>query len=120
MSHPAHLGDVLEMHARLPDKIAARDLDRALTFRAWNARASRLANALSGIGLSKGDRVCILAYNCLEWLEIYAAAAIAGLVAVPINFRLVGAGNPLHRRGLRGGRADRPGRVAGGGRGGAH
>ncbi|HEY6380950.1 MAG TPA: AMP-binding protein, partial [Pseudolabrys sp.] len=29
-------------------------------------------------------------YNSLEWMEIYAATAIAGLVAVPINFRLVG------------------------------
>ena len=26
----------------------------------------------------KGDRVCVLAYNCLEWLELYAAAALAG------------------------------------------
>lgn len=87
----AHLGDVLRMHARMfPDKIAARDLERAMTFRMWNDRARRLANALIGIGLSKGDRVCILAYNCLEWMEIYAAAALAGLVAVPINFRLVG------------------------------
>ena len=43
-----------------------------------------------GLGLSKGDRVCVLAYNCVEWLEIYAATALAGLVAVPINFRLVG------------------------------
>jgi fatty-acyl-CoA synthase len=74
----------------LPDKIGARDLDREMTFRAWYARACRLANALTGIGLGKGDRVCVLAYNCVEWLEIYAAAALAGLVAVPINFRLVG------------------------------
>ena len=42
------------------------------------------------MGLSKGDRICIFAYNCLEWMEIYAATAMAGLVAVPINFRLVG------------------------------
>ncbi len=32
----------------------------------------------------------MLAYNCVEWAEIYAATAKAGLVAVPINFRLVG------------------------------
>lgn len=87
----AHIADVLDMHARLsPDKIAARDLERAMTFRMWNNRAHRLANALLGVGLTKGDRVCILAYNCLEWMEIYAAAALAGLIAVPINFRLVG------------------------------
>jgi acyl-CoA synthetase (AMP-forming)/AMP-acid ligase II len=79
------------MYARMfPDKVAARDLERAMTFRAWNDRACRLANALSGIGLTKGDRICILAYNRLEWVEIYAATAIAGLIAVPINFRLVG------------------------------
>jgi len=87
----AHAGDVLALHARLyPDKIGARDLERAMTFRQWHARACRLANALLGIGLVKGDRVCILAYNCVEWLEIYAATALAGLVAVPINFRLTG------------------------------
>ena len=91
MSTLAQLAGMLGMYARMfPDTIGARDLDRALTFGAWNERASRLANAFSGIGLTKGDRVCILAYNCLEWLEIYTATALAGLVAVPINFRLIG------------------------------
>jgi acyl-CoA synthetase (AMP-forming)/AMP-acid ligase II len=92
MAHLAHIGDVLGMYARMfPDKVGARDLERAMTFETWHARACRLANALRGIGLSKGDRVCVLAYNCLEWVEIYAATAMAGLVAVPINFRLLGA-----------------------------
>ena len=35
--------------------------------------------------------MAVLAYNCVEWLEIYAATAKAGLVAVPINFRLTAA-----------------------------
>jgi fatty-acyl-CoA synthase len=86
-----HLGIALGMNAHIfPDKIAARDLERSMSFREWNIRSRRLANALLGLGLSKGDRVCVLAYNSLEWMEIYAATAIAGLVAVPINFRLVG------------------------------
>jgi acyl-CoA synthetase (AMP-forming)/AMP-acid ligase II len=55
-----------------------------------NRRSCRLANALLGLGLAKGDRVAILAYNRVEWAEIYAATAKAGLIAVPINFRLVG------------------------------
>jgi len=92
MRHLAHVGDSLALYARLyPDKIGARDLDREMTFCVWYQRACRLANALTGIGLGKGDRLCVLAYNCVEWLEIYAAAALAGLVAVPINFRLIGA-----------------------------
>src|SRR5262249_50563789 len=86
-----HMGIVLGMHAHtFPEKIGARDLERAMTFRMWHQRSCRLANALMGLGLSKGDRVCVLAYNCVEWLEIYAATALAGLVAVPINFRLLG------------------------------
>ena len=87
------LGQMLSVHARLlGDKIGARDLERAMTFAAWNERSCRLANALLGLGLAKGDRVAVLAYNCVEWLEIYAATAKAGLIVVPINFRLVGAG----------------------------
>jgi acyl-CoA synthetase (AMP-forming)/AMP-acid ligase II len=86
-----NLGEVVAAHARLnPDKVAARDSRRALTFAQWNQRACRLANALTGRGLEKGDRVALLAYNCIEWMEMYVALAKAGLVAVPVNFRLVG------------------------------
>ena len=85
------LGEVLTTSARLfPERIGARDLARTMTFHEWNARACRLANALIGLGLEKGDRLAVLAYNRVEWMEIYAAVAKAGLVVVPINFRLVG------------------------------
>ncbi len=87
-----NLGQVLQAHAKVtPGRIGAADLERSLTFRQWNARACRLANALLGLGLAKGDRVAVLAYNRVEWLEIYAAVAKAGLIAVPVNFRLVAA-----------------------------
>ena len=83
------IGQMLSTQARIqPDRIGARDLDRALSFRDWNARACRLANALLALGLTRGDRVAVLAYNRIEWAEIYGAVAKAGLVAVPINFRL--------------------------------
>ena len=85
-----NFGQMLSVHARVtPDRVGARDLDRSMTFAQWNARSCRLANALLGLGLAKGDRIAVLAYNCIEWLEIYAATAKAGLVAVPLNFRLV-------------------------------
>ena len=91
MNELPHIGQVLTLNARVfPDKIGARDLARTLTFAQWNARACRLANALIGLGLRRGDRVAVLAYNCVEWLEIYAAVAKAGVIAVPINFRLLG------------------------------
>src|SRR5258708_23899496 len=86
-----HFGDIVAMNAYLsPDKVGARDLTRSFTFREWNDRSCKLANALVGLGLEKGDRIAVLAYNCLEWMEIYAAVAKAGLIVVPINFRLGG------------------------------
>ena len=91
MAGTLHLGEILRANARVfPERPGARDLSRSMTFGEWNARACRLANALSGLGLRKGDRIAVFAYNCLEWMEIYAATAKAGLIAVPINFRLVG------------------------------
>jgi fatty-acyl-CoA synthase len=85
------LAESIAAHARTqPHKIGVRDSRRALSYAAWDERASRLANALLALGLEKGDRVALLAFNAIEWLEIYVALARAGLVAVPINFRLVG------------------------------
>jgi len=89
MNHLLTVADAVAAHARLqPHKIGARDSRRALTFAQWHERASRLANGLLALGLEKGDRVALLAYNCIEWMEMYVALARAGLVAVPINFRL--------------------------------
>jgi fatty-acyl-CoA synthase len=83
--------DVLEVNAfKWPDKVAVKDLNKAYTFREWNERSCRLANALAGLGMKKGDRFAVLAYNCVEWMEIYAAAAKGGFICVPIMFRLAG------------------------------
>lgn len=86
-----NLGQMLSVHARLSgNRVGARDLSREMTFTQWNDRACRLANGLRGLGMAKGDRFAVLAYNRIEWLEFYAAAAKAGLIIVPINFRLIG------------------------------
>src|ERR1700752_845245 len=84
-------GQMLSVHPRVPpNRSGARALERSMTFTQWNERSCRLANALLGLGLAKGDRVAVLAYNCVKWCEIFAATAKAGLVALPINFRLIG------------------------------
>ena len=85
-----NISQAVATHARLtPQKLGARDSRRALSFEQWHHRATQLANGLRGLGLQKGDKVALLAYNCVEWMEIYAALARAGLVAVPVNFRLM-------------------------------
>ncbi len=85
------VGQMLAAQARLqPNRLGARDLERTMSFREWNDRACRLANGLRSLGLAKGDRIAVLAYNRVEWAEIYVAVAKAGLIAVPVNFRLTG------------------------------
>lgn len=92
MSHLLTIADAVATHARvIPNRVGARDSRRELTYSQWDVRASSLARGLLGLGLEKGERVGILAYNCIEWMEIYVALARAGLVAVPLNFRLRGA-----------------------------
>jgi long-chain acyl-CoA synthetase len=51
-------------------------------------RVDRLAAGLSANGIVKGDRLCILAQNCGEYLELYGACAKTGIIACPINWRL--------------------------------
>lgn len=81
--------DVVKVNAvKWPAKTAVKDLYRSYTFKQWNERSCRLANALAGMGMNKGDRFAVLAYNCVEWMEIYAAAAKGGFICVPLMFRL--------------------------------
>ena len=58
----------------------------------WNyaltwERVNRLANALRGLGIKKGDRVGMLEINCNQYVEAYFAAATLGAIFVPLNFR---------------------------------
>jgi fatty-acyl-CoA synthase len=62
--------------------------ERTLTYAELHDRARRLAGALRAHGLAPGDRFALLCANRLEIPEVYFAAAIAGLVCVPLNHRL--------------------------------
>ena len=53
-----------------------------------NQRVNRLANALLARGLKKGDRVGLLFYNSLGYMESFLALYKAGLVWVRLNYRL--------------------------------
>jgi len=47
-------------------------------------RAKKLANAFSGLGLQKGDRIAVFLRNCPEYFEIRAASYLSGAVLVPV------------------------------------
>ncbi len=91
MANWLNLGEMLKLNARkYPDVVCLMDAERSFTFPETNQRVNRLAHGLMGLGLSKGDKVSVLLENCVEFVEIYLAAAKCGLVVNPINFRLVG------------------------------
>ncbi|MBX6377965.1 MAG: AMP-binding protein, partial [Clostridia bacterium] len=58
------------------------------SFRDLAERAERLAAALHGAGVARGDRLAVLAHNCHRFLEVLGAAARLGAVLVPLNHRL--------------------------------
>jgi acyl-CoA synthetase (AMP-forming)/AMP-acid ligase II len=61
---------------------------RTITHRQFAERAFRLANALMRLGVRRGDRVAVLAQNCPEYMEAYAAGELGGWTTVTINYRL--------------------------------
>jgi fatty-acyl-CoA synthase len=63
--------------------------DRArLSYSTLNNRATIIAGFLKDSGVKKGDRVCLLMQNDVEFIEIMIGIWKAGAVVVPINYRL--------------------------------
>jgi fatty-acyl-CoA synthase len=70
------------------EREAVVDGRRRLSYRTLNRRVNQLARSLQSMGLRQGDRIAILGYNGLEYVETIFAAAKLGLILVPLNWRL--------------------------------
>jgi acetyl-CoA synthetase len=82
--------DVCDLHAAAtPDATALifenedGRIDR-FTFRDLRSLTNRLANALSALGVRRGDRMGVLLQQCPEAAVAHIAAYKAGLIAVPL------------------------------------
>ena len=71
-----------------PERRAVVDGGRSLNYAELEERSNRLAQALAARGLARGDRVALLARNCLEYIEIELAAAKTGIIIAALNWRL--------------------------------
>lgn len=71
----------------LVQQTTKRPYRRQITWQVFEEKACRVANMLLDRGISKGDKVAILMFNCLEWLPIYFGILKTGAIAVPFNFR---------------------------------
>jgi acyl-CoA synthetase (AMP-forming)/AMP-acid ligase II len=85
------VGNILANAAlRYPDAPAfyCASTGRRFTFRETDERTNRLAQALLGQGLQKGDVVALLLSNRAEIVEVFFALARTGIIGLPLNYRL--------------------------------
>jgi len=74
-------GDLIESSFnRYGDNVAVWCDGQTIDYRELYERSCRLANALAGLGLRKGDRVGMLSANTLETTEQIVAIALGGFV----------------------------------------
>jgi fatty-acyl-CoA synthase len=71
-----------------PDREAFVDGQKRLTYGEFGMRVAALTHIIENLGLGKGSTIAVIAPNCLEFTELYFAAACIGAVLCPINYRL--------------------------------
>ena len=88
MNVGSHLAKRAELNPGL-EALVDDAAGRRFSYAELNGRADRVAHVLTERGLVKGDRVAVLLPNCHQFVELFYGAARAGLVVVPLNWRLV-------------------------------
>ena len=83
------LFDIIARNARLHARRTAIVFEgKRITHGEYLARVERLAAGLAVAGVGTGDRMGIVSLNCLEYLDLYGAAARIGAIVLPVNWRL--------------------------------
>src|SRR5208337_870740 len=85
------IGDISRRtSARHRDKTAISFRDVTLSFALLEKEICRFANLMLSLGITKGDRVAVDAYNSHFYPIIFMGLAKIGAVQVPINYMLNG------------------------------
>ena len=71
-----------------PEKTAVIHGERRISYREFHERACRLASALAGRGVGRGDTVALMAPNVPAMLEAHYAVPMLGAVLNALNIRL--------------------------------
>jgi fatty-acyl-CoA synthase len=79
----------LRSYYRYREKICLIDGGQKYTYGEVNGESNRLANALLGLGIQKGDKVALLSKDRKEFVLGYLGLSKIGAVMVPLNHRCV-------------------------------
>ncbi len=71
-----------------PEKLALEGDDLTFSFAELEDATARVASALLGMGLNKGDRIAWFGKNSVTYFTLFFGAARAGIVMVPVGWRL--------------------------------
>jgi fatty-acyl-CoA synthase len=82
------LGFLQRAAAVYPDKLAVVHGAVRFTYRQFDERCRRLADALRGRGVGRGDTVAVMAPNVPALLEAHYGVPMAGAVLNALNYRL--------------------------------
>jgi fatty-acyl-CoA synthase len=85
----ANVGRMFAAQARRrPNDIALSCDGDSLSYKQLDARVDRLANVMLSRSVGHGDRVGLLARNCMAFIEVELAAAKIGAITASLNWRL--------------------------------
>jgi acyl-CoA synthetase (AMP-forming)/AMP-acid ligase II len=83
------VADLFDARARVsPDRVAVEDASRVLTYGELARRTKGLARSLADRGVARGERICVLSENRVEYLEVFLAAARLGAIVACPSWRL--------------------------------
>jgi acyl-CoA synthetase (AMP-forming)/AMP-acid ligase II len=89
-----NLLDIIAKNSRVyPDETAFVELRpvtkarKEVSWRRFEGRVNKIANALKATGVRQGDRVLLLGRNSIHWLEVYFGVLKTGAWMTPLNFR---------------------------------
>jgi fatty-acyl-CoA synthase len=81
-------GEALRRSARkYPNKTAIICEGKRRTYKEFNLRVNRFANALLKLGVNQTDHVATFSFNAIELMEIYFANLKLGTPTIPLNMR---------------------------------
>ena len=80
-----HPGNIATIFGGVVHQLGGALMDAKLSYRQLNEHANRLANALTAMGVKKGDRVAIYLPNCPQYIITYYAVLKIGAIVAPHN-----------------------------------